>query len=196
MREDPILLLAAGLSSRMGGADKQAEPVEGIPLLTRLAHAACDVSSRVFVALPSPDHPRAALLGDLPVTPLALPGSAEGMGGTLRDGVAALPDCARFMVLLTDLPLIGAAEMEAVFAAADAAPDHLIWRGATPDGRPGHPILFDATLRPGFARLGGDEGGESLVRPLHARTFLLPFADDRARLDLDTPEDWAAFRAR
>ncbi|MGZ9809977.1 nucleotidyltransferase family protein [Pseudoroseicyclus sp. H15] len=196
MRGDPILLLAAGLSSRMGGRDKLAEAVEGTPLLTRLARAASAVSSRVFVALPALDHPRAALLADLPVTLLAFPDSAEGMGGTLRASVAALPDCHRFMVLLSDLPLIGAPEVEAVFAAADSAPDHLIWRGATADLRPGHPILFDGSLRPGFAQLKGDEGGESLVRPLHAQTLLIPLGDDRARLDLDTPEDWAAFRAR
>jgi CTP:molybdopterin cytidylyltransferase MocA len=53
--------------------------------------------------------------------------------------------------------------------------------------------LFDASLRPAFADLSGDDGGASVVRPLRARTILVPFTDDRAVFDLDTPKAWAAF---
>lgn len=191
-----ILIPAAGRSSRMRGADKLAEPVARVPLLTRTAGAAAASGCRVFVALPAADHPRAALLAGLPVTPLVVPEAAEGLGGTLRGGVARLPDCARFMVLLADLPGIGTADILAVLNAQRSAPGALIWRGATADGRPGHPILFDAALRPRFAALSGDTGGEAIVRAEAGRTALVPLPGDRARLDLDTPEDWAAFRAR
>ncbi|MCX8955064.1 NTP transferase domain-containing protein, partial [Ruegeria sp. NA] len=43
MTEIPIILLAAGQSSRMGGLDKLLQQIDGIPLLTRtatLAHGA------------------------------------------------------------------------------------------------------------------------------------------------------------
>ena len=66
--------------------------------------------------------------------------------------------------------------------------------GATTDGRAGHPIIFDASLRPAFAKLSGDSGGESLINPLHDQTYLERFVDDRARYDLDTPADWHAWR--
>jgi molybdenum cofactor cytidylyltransferase len=191
----PILILAAGQSTRMRGADKLAQDIAGEPLLRRIARSARSVSPQVFIALPSADHPRQALIAGLDVTPLILPDAAEGMSGTLRAGVAALPECARFMVLLADLPALEAADLELVLRAPAAAPDALIWRGATADGKPGHPILFDASLRPRFADLSGDGGGEPLVRPLQDRTHLVPLPDTRARLDLDTPEDWAAWRA-
>jgi CTP:molybdopterin cytidylyltransferase MocA len=191
-----ILIPAAGLSSRMRGADKLAEPVGGVPLLARVAGAAAATGCPVFVALPAADHPRAALLAGLPVQAVVVPEAAEGLGGTLRGGVARLPDCARFMVLLADLPGIGAGDIRAVLAAPSGTPSAVIWRGATSDGRPGHPILFDASLRPRFADLAGDSGGEAIVRAEAARTVLVPLPGDRARLDLDTPEDWAAFRAR
>jgi molybdenum cofactor cytidylyltransferase len=191
----PILILAAGQSARMRGADKLAEKVAGEPLLRRITRMARSVSPQVFVALPSADHPRHGLIAGLDVTALILPDAAEGMSGTLRAGVAALPDCRRFMVLLADLPALQAADLDLVLQAPALAPDALIWRGATAGGKPGHPILFDASLRPRFADLAGDGGGESLVRPLQSRTHLVPLPGGRARLDLDTPEDWAAWRA-
>ncbi len=195
MTRPSVLLLAAGRSSRMRGADKLMETVQGQSLLRRQALAALTVSDAVVVALPAPDHPRASALAGLAVTIVALHGSAEGLGGTLRDGVAALPVRGRFLLLLADLPAIGAAELAAVITAADAAPDALVWRGATPDGKPGHPILCDDALRPAFATLGGETGGDGVLRGFADRTRLVRFADGRARLDLDTPEDWAAWRA-
>ena len=191
----PILILAAGASSRMRGIDKCAQMVDGQPLLRRVAAEAADVAP-TFVALHHHAASRAALIDGLNVTPLLVPEAAEGLSGALRGAVAALPGFEALMIVLADMPRIGAAEMRAVLAARDSHPDAVIWRGATADGRPGHPILFDGRLRPDFAHLSGDTGGEAIVRAHRDRTVLVPFEDDRARLDLDTPEDWAAFRAR
>ena len=86
------------------------------------------------------------------------------------------------------------AEIQSVFAARLAHPDHLIWRGATSTGKPGHPILFDAHLRAAFMDLSGDNGAAAIVRAHPDQTYLVSFSDDRARLDLDTPEDWDRWR--
>jgi molybdenum cofactor cytidylyltransferase len=188
--DTPILILAAGQSTRMRGHDKLSEVIDAKPQLYRITHAACTISTRVFVAT-TPD--RTALIADLPATPLILPASQEGMGGTLRAGVASLPDCTHFMVLLADMPDITAQDIRTVITAARAAPDACVWRGASANGHPGHPILFHASLRPQFAQLHGDAGGDSIVRPLKNQTILIPLP--HARTDLDTPEDWAAWRA-
>jgi molybdenum cofactor cytidylyltransferase len=187
--DTPILILAAGLSSRMRGADKLAEIIDGMPQLHRITAAACAVSTRVFVAL---TRQRVRLITDLPATPLILPESQEGMSGTLRAGVASLPDCTHFMVLLADIPDLTSDHLRKVLQGPSHAPQALIWRGAT-DGQPGHPILFHASLRPQFAQLQGDGGGDAIVRPLKDQTCLIPLP--HARTDLDTPEDWAAWRA-
>ena len=107
----PVLVLAAGQSSRMRGADKLLEPVAGQPLLRRLAQAALDAGLAPWIALPAPDHPRVRALEGLACHPLFLPGSAEGMGGTLRDGVAALPPCPRFLIMAADLPGLTSADL-------------------------------------------------------------------------------------
>ena len=191
----PILILAAGTSSRMRGADKLAMPIGGEPLLRRVAMQAAHVSD-TFVALHHRAAERLALLDGLPITPLLVPEAEGGQSGTLRGAVAQLPPCPAFMMLLADLPLITSADLAAVLTARLANPDALIWRGATPDGTPGHPVLFDASLRPAFQKLTGDDGGAAIVKPRRDRTVLVPFADDRAIFDLDTPEAWADFTNR
>ena len=190
----PVLILAAGQSSRMRARDKLLEDVGGEPLLRRHVRQALGLGGEVFVALAPGQNARVAAIADLPATVLEIPEASEGMSGTLRGAVARLPECRAFMVMLADLVAIDSEDLSAVHDAYAANPDHLIWRGATTDGRPGHPIIFAARLRPDFAELSGDSGGEALVNPLKTQTLLVTIPDDRARLDLDTPEDWVAWR--
>jgi CTP:molybdopterin cytidylyltransferase MocA len=176
----------------MRGRDKLMEPVDGLPLIRRQVRAALEAGLVPHVALPGPDHPRALAIADLAHVPLHLPGSAEGLGGTIRDGVAALPVCTSFLILAADLPGITAADLRAMAGAEMAGALVLIATDA--QGRYGHPIRFDATLRPAFAALTGDEGARAVVRSTRLQRTL-PLPGDHATRDLDTPEDWADWRA-
>lgn len=191
----PILILAAGQSSRMRGADKLLENVSGEPLLHRQARLAAATGCPTFVALPDATHPRARVIADLPVTRLAVPEAAEGISGTMRGAVAKLPQAPAFMMVLADLVALTRNDLTAVLEARTAHPDNLIWRGATKDGQPGHPVIFDSSLLTAIAKLEGDNGGERIVAPLKEKTYLVPLPGQNARFDLDTPEDWAAWRS-
>jgi len=193
----PIILLAAGASSRMGGRDKLLEPIHGEPLLARMARMACTVSDCVIVALPPPPHPRYGALRESGAHPISVPDAAEGMNASLRAALAALPgDAPAFLLLLADLPDIRAEDITAVLIARENHPEALIWRAATENGKPGHPIIFSAALFPQIAVLQGDDGAKSVVKAARGRIHLIPLPGERARLDLDTPEDWSAWRAR
>jgi CTP:molybdopterin cytidylyltransferase MocA len=187
------LLLAAGQSSRMGARDKLLETVDGVPLLALLTARALSVGP-TFVTLPSADHPRR----------FALPQSAQivvvdanlGMAHSIKAGIAALGDTATgVMILPADMPDITASDMAAVQVAA-AESGLPIVRASTQDGRAGHPIYFAASQFPRFADLDGDRGAHRLTLGLEDQTRLIALKGDRARLDLDTPEDWEAYRAR
>ena len=191
----PILILAAGQSSRMRGRDKLLEDVGGEPLIRRQARQALALGGAVYVALGPEQHRRAAALEGLDVTILTVPEAGEGMSGTMRGAVARLPEAPAFMLVLGDLVALETADLQKVYAAFVDQPDHLIWRGVTEDGKHGHPIIFSGKLRPEFAQLAGDGGGETLVKPLIPQTYLVPLSGNRARLDLDTPEDWDDWRA-
>ncbi|MDW4497708.1 nucleotidyltransferase family protein [Sulfitobacter sp. D35] len=193
----PIIVLAAGRSRRMRGADKLMEGIDGIPLVRRQAEIAREVTSGpVIVALPATPSPRRDALAGLDVDPLPVREAAEGMGASLRTAFAALPpDAPAAMLLLGDLPEITADDLRRVLADVDLADRTLVWRGATQDGAPGHPIVFAAALFDDLKRLTGDDGGRAVVAKAGANVRLVFLAGHRARRDLDTPEDWAAWRA-
>jgi len=179
----------------MRGRDKLIEVARGQPLIRDRAQMALAAGLDVHVALPAPGHLRATALDGLPVTRLCLPGSASGIGGTLRDGVAALPPGPRFMVLLCDLPDLTSDDLRLILAAPMAAPDALVWIGCNAAGQAGHPILCDTILRADFATLDGDEGGRAVMRRHRGRIASVTLPGTHATRDLDTPEEWAAWRA-
>ena len=190
-----ILLLAGGASSRMGGRDKLVEEVDGAPLLRRMAERALMVSDDVTVAIRPGFPARRAALEGLPVAIHEPEEALEGMGGTIRAGVSALRDRAAILLVLSDLPELTAADLRAVIAARDAHPEAAIWRGATGDGAPGHPILFAPETFPDLMALTGDDGGKPVIAKHRDRLHLVPLPGDHARADLDTPEDWSRWRA-
>jgi len=194
-----VVLLAAGAARRMGGADKLLQDVAGEPLLCRAARAALGASvRRVLVVLPpgGAGAARADALEGLDVTRVIADAAAEGMGASLAAGVAALPeDSAAVIVALADMPEVDAAAHDALVAAFDPAKAREICRAVAPDGTPGHPVLFGRRFHESLADLGGDSGARTVVAGAQEYVHDVPM-DSRAPLvDLDTPEDWAAWRA-
>lgn len=188
-----VLLPAAGASSRMRGGDKLLEDVAGQPCLRVMAARALAVTPMVIVTLPDPDHPRATALDGLPVKRVIVTDAHLGMSRSLVAGAAAVLSGHALMVLPADMPGITADSLAALVQAQDG---RAVLRGAAADGRPGHPILFPAWLLPRFALLTGDRGAAPILTQPDVTTRLIALPGDQAVLDLDTPEDWAAFRAR
>ncbi|KAG1647840.1 hypothetical protein GQR58_030290 [Nymphon striatum] len=170
----PIIILAAGASSRMRGRDKLLEDIDGEPLLRHQALRALAVTdAKVLIALPVSPHPRYNVIDDLAVQTVPVPDAAEGMGASLRVAFASLPkDAPCAMLVLADLP--------------DVTADDL--------GAAGHPVVFHRALFPAFAELHGDIGAQGVVAQAKGRISLIPLGDDRARRDLDTPQEWEVWR--
>lgn len=191
----PILILAAGAASRMRGRDKLLEHVDGRPLLARQIAMAQDVSNDVRVALPPVPHPRHRIVAKSGARIVSVADADEGIGASLSAIFGTLSDESHAILLLGDLPDIAEDDLRKVQAAIDSHPDALIWRGATEDGRGGHPIIIENALFPAFSKLSGDRTGRDIIKRTGHRVHLVPLPGTRARLDLDTPEDWAAWRA-
>ena len=86
----PILILAAGQSSRMRGVDKVLMDVDGQPLLAQQISMAAEVGE-VFVAVSPDQTARAELVKNSPATLLTTSFASEGIGGTLRSAVPHMP---------------------------------------------------------------------------------------------------------
>lgn len=192
----PIIILAAGASRRMRGRDKLLEDVDGLPLLRRQAMMARAVTTGVvLVALPASPHPRYDALAGLEVLALPVENAAEGMNASLSAAIQALPsDAACVMILLADLPDLTEDDIRSVAFIVDLKGKNKIWRGATHDGAPGHPIVFKADLFAELTALRGDSGGREVVAAHLDQTQLVPLPGNRARNDLDTPEQWDVWR--
>ncbi|TFL17084.1 nucleotidyltransferase family protein [Jannaschia formosa] len=172
----------------MRGGDKLLEEVDGTPLILRAVRAACAVSDEVIVALPAGDRVRRAWLGDLPARPVEV--AERAMAASIRAGVAGCRSDA-LLVHLADMPEIGAAELETL-AAAWTRGRATILRAASAEGVPGQPVVFDRALFGELAALEGDGGAKPVLARHGAETVALP--GRAALIDLDTPEDWAAWR--
>ena len=95
------------------------------------------------------------------------------------------------MVLLPDLPDIETTDMMAMIQAHADCPNAVL-RGCTAKGAPGHPVILPRAWFARLRSLTGDAGMGALLS--QAQSHALP--GTRARTDLDTPEDWAAWRIK
>jgi molybdenum cofactor cytidylyltransferase len=191
------LVLAAGRSRRMGGREKLLEPVGGVALLRHVVQAVSgSVADEIVVVLePGADERLAALSGTEART-VTNPRSDEGMGTSVGAGVTALrADADAVLIVLADMPEVTARDFDRLIAAFDPAEGRAIVRAVTEAGKPGHPVLFGRRFFELLRALEGDRGARSLIAdyPEFLVDVALPGA--AAATDLDTPEDWDAWRA-
>ena len=192
----PILLLAAGSASRMRGGDKLLEDVHGAPCLQVMAKRALATGQPVLVTMPSLNHPRAACLTGLELSVIEVPNADLGISHSLQRGVAALPNNAKaVMILPADMPDITTDDMNEMLDAF-VVTNATAMRATTQDGATGHPTLVGMNLFEQFQKLTGDKGANAILSALGDSLMLHALKGDRARIDLDTPEDWSAWRAR
>jgi molybdenum cofactor cytidylyltransferase len=192
-----LVLLAAGASSRMRGRDKLLEPVDGDPLIRRMAQRLGDsTADRLICVLRPDDTERQKALDGLSVEIVRNPRAADGLGTSLAAGVAALDsDIDAVIVALGDMPGVTGGDIDRMIAAFDPQENRAIVRATAEDGRTGHPVLFGRRFFEALRGLSADQGAREVIaeHPDFIADVQLP--GTRAVIDLDTPEDWAAWRA-
>ncbi|MFE9257338.1 NTP transferase domain-containing protein [Streptomyces sp. NPDC006879] len=184
------LLLAAGGGRRLGGHPKALLVHEGRPLvehaLSSLRKGGCWPLHVVLGAAATEVRARADL-GDCVVS--ENPDWQEGMGSSLRVGLAALADggCDAALVSLVDQPGIGPDAVARV-RAAYRSPQSLV--AASYGGRRGHPVLFGAARWPDITATAlGDRGARDHLTRHSADITLVECADIAEPYDIDVPAD-------
>lgn len=184
------LLLAAGGGRRLGGRPKALLEHRGRLLVEHavevLRAAGCGRIHVVLGASADDVRRRAGLSGCVLVDN---PDWAEGMGSSLRAGLAALTPtgASAALVSLVDQPGIGPA---AVARVLDAYEDEKSLVSAAYDGTRGHPVLFGRAHWPGIAATAtGDRGARAYLREHAGRIRLVECADVAEPYDIDTEAD-------
>lgn len=184
------LLLAAGGGRRLGGRPKALLEHRGRPLVEHavgvLRAAGCERIHVVLGARADEVKERAELSGCVLVDN---PDWAEGMGSSLRAGLASLDgtDARAALVSLVDQPGIGPAAVVRVLAAYEGG-NSLV--SAAYEGTRGHPVLFGAAHWAGIAATAsGDRGARAYLKEHLPSVRLVECADVAEPYDIDTEAD-------
>ena len=183
------VVLAAGLSRRMGGRNKLLLDVDGAPMVARAADAMLASPARPVVVVTGAEAAgvRAALAGrELIFVHNCEP--ATGLSSSLRLGVAALgAKVDGAVICLGDMPWVRAEHVEALIAAFAVSGERPICVPIHGRKR-GNPVLWPARHFPAIAALTGDEGARSLLDAHASEICYVPVDDPGVTLDVDTPE--------
>jgi molybdenum cofactor cytidylyltransferase len=190
------VVLGAGRSSRMGGPNKLLAEIKGKPLVRIVTEAALASRARPVVVVTGHqrDKVEAALAG-LPVKFVHNPLFADGLGTSLKAGIAALPaEVDGAIVCLGDMPQVDSALIDRLIGAFD--PNH----GAlvvvpTIDGKRGNPVVWSRRFFPDLMTVEGDVGARYLIGRYTEAVAEVPLTGTAALTDVDTPEALEAVRA-
>lgn len=189
------VLLAAGGSSRLGQA-KQLLRIDGETLVARMARRLIELGpGQVIVVTGAASQAVNNQLSGLPVQIVHNPRWEEGMASSLSSGVENLPPgiegvlivlCDQWQVDLPDLQALVQAWFSDISGICSASwiteKRHVI----------GPPAIFPRNLFHELICLKGDRGAWAVIEKYRERTSLITM--DKARFDLDEPEDLAAFQ--
>ena len=182
------LLLAAGLSRRMGKA-KLLLPLEGKPLVRWSAEGLrAHVDQVVVVTPPDADALRAALEG-VDVTFVVNEHPEAGQGTSIAAGARALAASSDAVVIaLGDQPRLPAGLVTRLLETFERAEKPIV--APVYQGTQGTPVIFAASLFDELRALEGDAGARALVRRDPSRVAAVAI-DAPMPADVDTPEDYA-----
>ena len=185
------VILAAGASRRFGAANKLLADVGGEPLIARVVKRVAGTGcSRIVVVTAVRSGPIRAALDGLPVTLVANPAAARGMGTSIAAGIASLaPDVSAALIVPGDMPNVSTALIDALIAAFQGSGSGRIVHAAARDGTQRNPVLWPRTYFSDLARLDGDHGGKSLLAAHRSDTLAVTVARDDELIDVDTMDD-------
>ncbi|MBK8907102.1 MAG: molybdopterin-binding/glycosyltransferase family 2 protein [Rhodospirillales bacterium] len=199
------IVLAAGRSVRMSGANKLLAEVGGEPMVVGVLRQVLEASARPVVVVTGHEQERVATVlarsgvGD-DFWIVYNPEYEEGLSTSLHRGLAALPaDVDGVAVCLGDMPEVEAGVLHRLIAAFDPHEGRAICV-PTWSGKRGNPVIIASRFFAEIRAISGDVGARSLIGE-HPEDVAEVAMDDLPHgagilQDVDTPEDLRALPRR
>lgn len=180
------IVLAAGASTRFGSA-KQLVRIAGRPMLHATVTRAVEVAGNaVIVVLGARASELAPLLSHSPASIVINRDWREGLGSSIRAGVARLPAaCSGVMLLLADQAAVTAEDLRRLVGTWRRQTEYVA--AAVYGATVGVPAIFPRSAFGDLMRLRGDQGARALIHRNPDRLVRVPM--ESAGIDIDTPED-------
>jgi molybdenum cofactor cytidylyltransferase len=187
------IVLAAGLSRRMGQS-KVLMKVGRRAIIRYVVESVLAGGVDAVWVVTGPDvEPIEAALAGLEVQLVVNPAPEEGQAGSVRTGIAALPESVEaVLIALGDQPLMPPSIIPALLAARRTSPK-LIVAPRYRDGQ-GNPVVFKREIFPELLRLTGDQGARPIIQKEPTRVEWVEL-DLPMPPDVDTPDDYEKIRA-
>jgi molybdenum cofactor cytidylyltransferase len=180
----------------MGTVNKMLAEIGGKPLVRIAAEQA--IASRAKPVIVVTGHEREKVetaLSDLPVRLVHNPDFADGLGTSLKAGIAAVPDEAdAAIVCLGDMPQVDAALITKLISSFDPERGALVVVPSI-DGRRGNPVVWSRRFFHDLMSIQGDIGARHLIGSYAEAVVEVPLAGEAALTDVDTPESLIAVKS-
>ena len=190
----PIIILAAGSSSRLGES-KQLLNVNGKPLLRKIVEEG--IESRVgplIVVLGFEPERHEAILADLPVHVVINTNWQNGMGSSIKTGLRFIekrfPHAKGTLVSVCDQPHLTSLQFIALSGKFASINCSLV--ASRYSNTFGVPALFNRTLFPEIHLLKDNEGAKKIILSHSNEASYIDFPE--GVIDLDTPADVKTFK--
>jgi molybdenum cofactor cytidylyltransferase len=195
-RRIAALVLAAGRSTRMGAINKLIAEIGGKPLVRIAAEQALASRAKPVIVVTGHERDKVeAALAGLPVRLVHNPDYAEGLGTSLKAGIAAVPeDADGAIVCLGDMPQVDSALIDRLITAFDLERGALVVVPSI-DGRRGNPVVWSRRFFHDLMSIQGDIGARYLIGNYAEAVVEVPVAGEAALTDVDTPESLSAVKA-
>jgi len=182
------VVLAAGQSRRMGPVNKLLADIEGVPMVLRVVDAALASRARPVVVVVGHEAERVRQsLSGRDVTVVENPDYAGGLSTSLRRGISALGDeVDGALVLLGDMPRIGAGHLDRLIAAFDPAGEAAICVPVF-GGKRGNPVLWGRRFFAELQDIAGDVGARHLIGEHADSVAEIEMGDEGVLIDVDSP---------
>jgi len=190
------VVLAAGRSTRMGAINKLIAEIGGKPLVRIAAEQAlASHASPVIVVTGHEREKVEAALAGLTVRFVHNPDYADGLGTSLKAGIAAVPkEADGAIVCLGDMPQVDATLIDKLLAAFDPERGALVVVPSI-DGRRGNPVVWSRRFFNDLMAVQGDVGARHLIASYVEAVVEVPVKGEAALTDVDTPESLSAVKA-
>lgn len=197
-----VVLLAAGESRRMGETNKLTLPVDGVPLLRRMAMMLSNYGraercgfAEVVVVTGHEQREAVEQLSGLPTLLAHNPNYTDGQMSSVVCGLQALSQPVDgVMICLSDLPLLDLEDLRTIHQGFSASDKPILV--PTFNSQRGNPIVLAAEQVDEIIATGRNLGCRNLIEREPQRVATLEMPNDHVVIDMDTPDNYKSVQAR